>query len=771
MALSDINIRVGANIQQLEKSMNRAQKRLNRFSKKMQSTGRSMTRNISLPLAAAGGVAVKFAADFETAMVEVQKVTDSFTADKLSDAVRDMSEEIPMTQNALAELAADAARFGIRGADNIENFTRVAAKMAEATDLSADVAGESLAKISQMAEVPVSKIENLGSAINELSNNFATSSSEIVDAMLRSSATMSNFGLNATQIAGVSAQMNAMSESAERAGTRMRALFQSLQDPKKIKDIAEAVGMTVDEFKAIKQNNPQQALMILVNAMSRNGQEAENLRGVLERTARTALTALAKNTDDLTRALGMSEQAFKDNTSLQSEFEAASKTFNARLTKMMNTLRNVAITVGNMLMPYLEKLMEKIKAVANWFAGLSSKAKAMIVAIAAVLAAIGPLTVAIGLVASGISSLIGLMTVLTGPVGLVIAAVGALAAAVLYVWDNWKAVSERISDVSWWKNTLISMVEFLAKQVVKMVDLLTWPIRKVAEVLGVEIPTIEINLQPLFDELNSLKSEPKKYKHEFGSFLDAVKNGANKAAEALGLMSSAVGGGGGAAAGSPQEQTFGEAGQGDSISTMQSKGPDQIGQTIDAPGERLQAYVPTQEQLNKVRMIGEVWSETNDKIAQSMDNVGNRVVGAVTMMAQQGATSLKDYAKAAASAARQSIAAEIASGVASSVKSALVNVPFPFNIAAAASAGAAASALFNNVIPQFAQGGMVTGPTASIIGDNPSGKEAVIPFERMGEFLGMFQNQNQDQELYSHITNEGIFMSNKRGLNRNKRLT
>jgi hypothetical protein len=603
--------------------------------------------------------------------------------------------------------------------------------------------------------------------------------------MLRSSATMSNFGLNATQIAGVSAQMNAMSESAERAGTRMRALFQSLQDPKKIKDIAEAVGMTVDEFKAIKQNNPQQALMILVNAMSRNGQEAENLRGVLERTARTALTALAKNTDDLTRALGMSEQAFKDNTSLQSEFEAASKTFNARLTKMMNTLRNVAITVGNMLMPYLEKLMEKIKAVANWFAGLSSKAKAMIVAIAAVLAAIGPLTVAIGLVASGISSLIGLMTVLTGPVGLVIAAVGALAAAVLYVWDNWKAVSERISDVSWWKNTLISMVEFLAKQVVKMVDLLTWPIRKVAEVLGVEIPTIEINLQPLFDELNSLKSEPKKYKHEFGSFLDAVKNGAYQAADALGIMNAAVGGGGGGTS-TTKPQTFSEAGRGSAIPTMQSKGPDQIDTDNTIPGMKLRAFVPTNEQLAGIYEFTKRWQLAGEQINRAVEYaledvaanmaeiIGQMGKGAAGMEAIGGMifTTLGNLAQRVG---------KIAIGVAISIegiKKALQSL----NPAAAFAAGVALIALGAMVkknlggigadnTPRLGRGGLATSPTNAIIGDNPSGKEAVIPFERMGEFLGMFQNQNQDQELYSHITNEGIFMSNKRGLNRNKRLT
>jgi tape measure domain-containing protein len=39
--------------------------------------------------------------------------------------------------------------------------------------------------------------------------------------------------------------------------------------------------------------------------------------------------------------------------------------------------------------------------------------------------------------------------------------------------------------------------------------------------------------------------------------------------------------------------------------------------------------------------------------------------------------------------------------------------------------------------PKLAKGGMATGPMTAIIGDNASGKEAVVPFERMGEFLKM----------------------------------
>jgi hypothetical protein len=48
------------------------------------------------------------------------------------------------------------------------------------------------------------------------------------------------------------------------------------------------------------------------------------------------------------------------------------------------------------------------------------------------------------------------------------------------------------------------------------------------------------------------------------------------------------------------------------------------------------------------------------------------------------------------------------------------------------------SAAINKIAPpKLARGGLVTGEQLAVVGDNPSGKEAIIPFERMGEFLDM----------------------------------
>ena len=102
---------------------------------------------------------------------------------------------------------------------------------------------------------------------------------------------------------------------------------------------------------------------------------------------------------------------------------------------------------------------------------------------------------------------------------------------------------------------------------------------------------------------------------------------------------------------------------------------------------------------------------------------------------------LKAIGRAALQAAADVVKAEIIKGVVAVMSDALQKFGL-FGIAIAGAAGAAAGALFQTAInkiapPALAQGGLTTGPTLALIGDNPSGREAVIPFEKMGQFLDM----------------------------------
>lgn len=131
--------------------------------------------------------------------------------------------------------------------------------------------------------------------------------------------------------------------------------------------------------------------------------------------------------------------------------------------------------------------------------------------------------------------------------------------------------------------------------------------------------------------------------------------------------------------------------------------------------------------------------QTSDQIRYAYDNVtlaAGYTQEEVDQAGKDMQNSWRESARAAANAARSEIRVYIAKAVAATVSKALGMLPPPFNIALAAAAGVAAGALFDRIIPSFAEGGMVTGPTLALVGDNPSGKEAIIPWEKMGSMGG-----------------------------------
>ena len=78
---------------------------------------------------------VNAAGEFEAAMANVEKVTDSETVAQLGESIRELSTRIPLAHEELAALATQAGRMGAEGAEEIEAFTEVAASMGAATVL------------------------------------------------------------------------------------------------------------------------------------------------------------------------------------------------------------------------------------------------------------------------------------------------------------------------------------------------------------------------------------------------------------------------------------------------------------------------------------------------------------------------------------------------------------------------------------------------------------------------------------------------------------
>lgn len=295
--------------------------------------------------------AAQEAIGFQREMAELTKLLGPEFARPVAEAIGDLSEQMPIARSELMNIAEIAARLGIRGTKNITEFTRVMAMMGVATETTAEEAADALARIANQTRLPISQMENLGSVINELSNTMATSSGEIIESMRRSAPEMARFGLQAHQIAALSASLNTVSESSTRAGTRLRRLAQDLTDPRKISVFAQALQMTTEEFRKFAASDPQQAIMDIVRAFEAGGVTADNMASQLDARVRLALAALSQIADQVEHNFGVAEEQMRDATSLAQEYERFVGIITSKQVIYNNRIAENRREIGERLLP------------------------------------------------------------------------------------------------------------------------------------------------------------------------------------------------------------------------------------------------------------------------------------------------------------------------------------------------------------------------------------------------------------------------------------
>ena len=743
-AIGFLTFNFGANMQGFDRAMKKAQTKVRRFGKTMKNIGSSLTTNITMPLLGIGAAGVKLAADFGSSMTKIRTLVGA-SAEELKAYEKDvlsLSSTTGIAADQLAEGLFFITSAGLSGQEAIDALA-VSAKaaamgMGEMTDI-----GSALTSIMKAYESEGMDAARAGDLLHETLKQGKFEAGEFMSRLGRVIPTAAAAGISFEELGAATATMSKLSGDAASTLTGMNQLMMKLLNPSAEQvEILDTLGMSYGDLAAMLDESLMGTLQFLFTELEGTDDMLLKMFGS-SKAVTAALSTMGLQSETYTDVLdGMNNSMGNINEG----FDVLATDAGFKFQRGLNQVKLVLIDIGNQVMPLVLKGLEKLQGAMAWWGSLDKDMKTLITTLAIVAGSIGPIVTVVGSLSIAFSALMG-------PVGLAVAAIAAFAVAFAYVRENWEAFKERLSDWAWWRNALLEAVGWVIK---------FNPISHLIETVNALITYLGGNPIPdpfemMREGLDDLKVETKEYENEFGSFADAMKNQATELADALGLLGNPFDLGGGSGGGGkpttkkdkPQQQTggFGMFGK-------------------DFVADQLAAQDAMEGTASVMEMLAEKFGITKKVLMEYAQQAKQ------TLM--QGASSFEDYGKVVKNTIRDIIGALIAEGVATAVTKALSSIPpFPGSVflipaLAGAAAGLARTAL-NSLIPSFADGGIISGPTVGLMGDyagantNP---EVVAPLDKLKSMMG---GGVQQVEVFGRISGNDIWLTNsKTGINRNR---
>lgn len=400
--------------------------KLNDVGTKAENTGKKLM-GVSTASGAMLGLSAKAAIDWETAWTGVLKTVEGTPEQlaKIEQGIKDLATTTSSSKEEIASVAESAGQLGI-ATDDVLEFTETMVMLGDTTNIEATEAASALAKFANITKMSADDYDNLGSAIVDLGNNFATTEADIVEMSTRLAATGELAGLSEPDILGLATALSSVGIEAEAGGSAFSKLLKNIQvstelGGESLEQFASVAGVSADEFKQAFEKDAAGAVSMFISGLNdteRNGKSAIAVlddMGIKEVRMSNAILSLANNSDLLNRALDTSSTAWQENTALQDEAQKRYDTVSAKLSQLKERFSNVAVSIGEALLPVIENVMDALAGFAMWLDNLDPNMKTLIATIGLLVAAIGPVLIVVGKISKGISSIIDLGNKL-GPV-------------------------------------------------------------------------------------------------------------------------------------------------------------------------------------------------------------------------------------------------------------------------------------------------------------------------------------------------------------------
>lgn len=438
------------------------------------------------------------AINFESAWTGVTKTVDGTEAEleEIKQGILDLSEVTASSSSDIASVAEAAGQLGVKK-ENVLAFTETMVRLGDSTNLSADEAATAIAQLYNIMGSDINTVDRFGAAIVALGNNAATTEADILNMASRIASSGKQVGLTEQEVLALATSLSSVGLEAEGGGSAISAVITKIDkdvalNSNTLKTWASVAGMSVTDFKNLWQNDAMSAIQSIVKGMGDASVGGENLNVILDDLGVTSL----RQTDTMKRLSGASElmsemvdlsnASWAENTALTTESEKRYQTTEAKIQQLKNTLQELCVKLGEILLPIIQKICDGLSGFVNWLTNLSPTTKKVVLVILTLVAVIAPLLITVGKLISGIGSIItiipklvsmfgmiktaasGLFSVLlANPIVLIIAAIVALIAIFVTLWNKcewfrnfWIGLWENIKSIF---NAVISFIVSLVQ--------------------------------------------------------------------------------------------------------------------------------------------------------------------------------------------------------------------------------------------------------------------------------------------------------------------
>ena len=381
---------------------------------KISGVGTTLTKTVTTPIVGLGTVAVKTAADFDTAMSQVGAVSGATGKDL--DALRDKAREMGSKTKFSASEAAEAMNYMamagwktsdmLSGIEGIMNLAASGEDLASTSDIVTDALtafGLTAADSGHFADILAAASSNANTNVSMMGETFKYCA-PIAGAL----------GFSAEDTAEAIGLMGNAGIKSTQAGTAFRTIMSNLSGEVKIcgSNIGEVTIATTNADGSMRDLSA-----ILADCRTAFGglSESEKAAAAEALVGKNAMSGFLALMNAAPADIEKVSSAIANCDGKSAEMAATMQdNLAGQLTILKSQLEELAISFGEILMPAIRQIVTWVQGFVDKLNGMDEGTKNTIVTIGLLAAAIGPVLIIIGKVVSAVGSIMTFIPTLIG---------------------------------------------------------------------------------------------------------------------------------------------------------------------------------------------------------------------------------------------------------------------------------------------------------------------------------------------------------------------